>query len=227
MSRKSFAQTTPEIADYVIDLFQPIDAALCEIINTSERAELPGIQVGPMDGRHLEILARAVAPLHIIEIGTLGGYSGLCLARGLQPGGTLSSFEKNEKHARIAEENLKKAIGEESLDVKFEIYVGPALDNLTKVEHKGPFDLVFIDADKPNYSHYFKWAEKNLRIGGMVIADNTFAWGEVHKAEEKTGNDKKMVGALAEFNLILAQNPNFRGTIFPTEEGLTVGVKIK
>lgn len=227
MSRKSFAQTKPEIADYVIDLFQPIDATLCEIMKSSKAAGLPEIQVGPMDGRHLEILARAVAPIHIIEIGTLGGYSGLCLVRALQPGGKLLSFEKNEKHAKLAEENLKKAIKDENLNVKFEIHIGPALDNLIKIEHEGPFDLVFIDADKPNYSHYFKWAEKNLRIGGMVIADNTFAWGEVHKAEEKTGNDKKMVGALAEFNKTLAENPNFRGTIFPTEEGLTVGVKIK
>lgn len=227
MSQKNFAQCTPGIGEYVETLFQPIDAALEKIRERSLAAGLPSIQVGPMDGRHLEILTRLIRPTRAVEIGTLGGYSGLCLARGLAPGGTLHSFEKNEKHAKVADENLRAAILAEKLDVKFHIHVGPALENLSKIEAEGPFDLVFIDADKPSYPAYFQWAAKHLRIGGVVIGDNTFAWGEVHRASEKTGNDKLMVGSLDEFNRQLAAHPAFRGTILPTAEGLTVGVKVR
>jgi caffeoyl-CoA O-methyltransferase len=227
MSQKNFAQCTPGIGEYVESLFQPIDAALAKIQEDSILEGLPAIQVGPMDGRHLEILARLVQPLRAVEIGTLGGYSGLCLARAMASGGVLHCFEKNHKHAVVAERNLRRAIDSEQLRVNFHIHVGPALENLSHIEGDGPFDLVFIDADKPGYPAYLQWAARHLRIGGVVIGDNTFAWGEVHRANEKTGNDRLMVGSLDEFNRQMAGHPEFRATIFPTAEGLTVGVKIR
>lgn len=227
MSQKNFAQCTPGIGEYVEALFQPVDAALAKIRERSVAAGLPPIQVGPMDGRHLEILSRILRPTRAVEIGTLGGYSGLCLARAMAPGGALYSFEKNEKHADLAEQNLRAAIATESLQVNLQIFRGPAIENLAKIESDGPFDLVFIDADKPGYPAYFQWAAKNLRVGGVIIGDNTFAWGEVHRAAEKSGNDKLMIGSLDEFNRLLAAHPSFRGTIFPTAEGLTVGVKVR
>lgn len=226
-SKKSYAQTDPGIGDYVELLFQPIDAPLASIRASSKNAGLPDIQVGPMDGRHLEILTRMLKPRLAVEIGTLGGYSGLCLARGIQPGGRLFTFEKNEKHAAIAKENLEIALAKENLNVSFQIHVGSAIDLLPRIESEGPFDLVFIDADKPGYPSYLKWAVENLRIGGVVIGDNTFAWGEVHRAHEKVGNDLMMVGSLDKFNRAVASDPRLRGTIFPTAEGLTVAVKVR
>lgn len=225
--KKNYAQTEPGIADYVELLFQPIDAPLAIIRASSKAAGLPDIQVGPMDGRHLEILTRILKPQLAVEIGTLGGYSGLCLARGIQPGGTLFTFEKNETHARVAQENLESAIAKENLSVNFQIHIGSAIDLLPKIESEGPFDLVFIDADKPGYPTYLEWAIANLRIGGVVIGDNTFAWGEVHRAHEKVGNDLMTVGSLDKFNRAVASDLRLRGTIFPTAEGLTVAVKVR
>lgn len=225
-AKKNYAQVEPGIADYVELLFEPVDAPLASIRTASKAAGLPDIQVGPMDGRHLEVITRMVNPRLAVEIGTLGGYSGLCLARGIQSGGTLYTFEKNETHASVANENLKAALKKENLNLNFQIYVGAATDLLPTIEEEGPFDLVFIDADKPSYPSYLAWAVKNLRIGGVVIGDNTFAWGEVHRAHEKVGNDLLMVGSLDKFNRAVASDPRLRGTIFPTAEGLTVAVKV-
>jgi len=226
-SKKSYAQTEPGIADYVEVLFQPVDAPLASIRASSKSAGLPEIQVGPMDGRHLEVLTRMLNPRLAVEIGTLGGYSGLCLARGMQPGGRLFTFEKNEKHAVVAKENLESALLKENLKVSFQIHVGSAIELLSGIEREGPFDLVFIDADKPGYPAYLKWAIDNLRIGGVVIGDNTFAWGEVHRAHEKVGNELMMVGSLDKFNRSVASDSRLRGTILPTAEGLTVAVKVR
>jgi len=226
-SKKNYAQTEPGIADYVELLFQPVDAPLAAIRASSKAAGLPDIQVGPMDGRHLEILTRILRPRLAVEIGTLGGYSGLCLARGIEPGGRLFTFEKNETHAIVAKENLENAIAKENLNVQFQIHIGSAVELLPIIENEGPFDLVFIDADKPGYPAYLNWAISHLRIGGVIIGDNTFAWGEVHRAHEKVGNDLKIVGSLDKFNRAVASDPRLRGTIFPTAEGLTVAVKVR
>lgn len=223
--QKAFGQGNPELAAYAESLFTPVDALLDRSRTRSREAGLPEIQVGPMDGRHLEILSRLIQPSRAIEIGTLGGYSGICIARGMKPGGVLHTFEKSEVHARVAEETFKDAHENGHLEIEFKLHIGPALENLASVEKDGPFDLVFIDADKPGYPQYLEWAVQNLRVGGVVIGDNTFAWGEVHKTSEKSGNDLKMVGSLHEFNRALATHPRLRGTIFPTAEGLTVGVK--
>lgn len=228
MSRpvKSFGQGDPEISEYAEKLFKPIDSLLALFRERSRAAGLPEIQVGPMDGRHLEILSRMMMPKRAIEIGTLGGYSGLCILRGMPAGAVLHSFEKSELHARVASENLELAKKEHAFAADFKIHVGSALDGLRKVEQEGPFDFVFIDADKPGYPAYLDWTVENLRKGGVVIGDNTFAWGEVHRANSKTGNDLLQVGSLHEFNRRMAENPRLRSTIFPTAEGLTVGVKV-
>lgn len=225
--QKAFGQGNPELSVYAEELFKPVDALLDRFRQRSREAGLPEIQVGPMDGRHLEVLTRMIQPERAIEIGTLGGYSGLCIARGMKRGGKLHTFEKNETHAHVARENLEFAKHENQIQVDFEIHVGSALEGLKTVEKEGPFDLVFIDADKPGYPAYLDWAVENLRVGGVVIGDNTFAWGEVHRTKEKSGNDLLMVGSLHEFNKRVAENPRLCGTILPTAEGLTVGVKIR
>lgn len=230
--QKAFGQGNPELADYAENLFRPVDAVLAEFQNRARAAGLPEIQVGPMDGRHLEILTRMLKPKSVIEIGTLAGVSGLCFLRGMESldegvCGALYTFEKNEQHAQVARANLEHAKKIEMFRSSFEVITGSALENLSKIEGKGPFDLVFIDADKPNYPNYFDWAVQNLRVGGAIVGDNTFAWGEVHRSELKTGNDRLMVGSLHDFNRKVAEHPGLRGTILPTAEGLTVAVKVR
>lgn len=229
--QKAFGQGNPELAEYTETLFRPVDALLAQFQERARAAGLPEIQVGPMDGRHLEVLTRLLKPRSVVEIGTLAGVSGLCFLRGMESlpidlSGALYTFEKNERHAEVARTNLEHAKEVEKFRSHFEVFTGPAIENLMKIETKGPFDLVFIDADKPGYPNYFEWAVQHLRVGGAIIGDNTFAWGEVHRFETKTGNDRLMVGSLHEFNRRVAEHPKLRGSILPTAEGLTIAVKI-
>lgn len=216
---KELGQNSPEIAKYVDVLLQPEDEILRSIRERSVENGLPDIQVARYDARHLEVIARAMGISKAVEIGTLGGYSGVTILRGLIGDRKLYTFELSEKHAELARECFSHA-GYKNNEV--EIFVGPALENLEKINHLAPFDLVFIDADKANYVNYFKWAKKNLKVGGAVLADNTFAWGNVAKE-----TDDKTVQALQAYNKFVANDPDFRTTIIPTSEGLTFSVKIK
>src|SRR5205085_9633449 len=132
-------------------LVQP-DAALAAALEASDAAGLPAISVSPAHGKLLWLLARSIGAKRILEIGTLGGYSAIWLARGLAPGGHLITLEALEKHAAVARTNLARA----GLADGVEVRVGPALDSLPRLE--GPFDLSFIDADKQNNPEYFRWA---------------------------------------------------------------------
>lgn len=220
---KDFSNNSSEIFKYVLDTFGPEDTILNEIKERSRVMDLPSIQIGAMDGLHLEVLARASGGNKIVEIGTLGGYSGVCLARGLSANGKLYTFEFEPKHVEVAKESFKKA----KLNHKIEIFQGAALDNLPKIESYGPFDLVFIDADKLNYVNYIKWAEKNLRNGGLVLVDNTFAFGDIAKRNLENDRHKTMVEGIRAANAYLVNSKMFRATILPTGEGLTMAVKVQ
>lgn len=211
----------PTLANYVDWILQTEDQELEMARLNSEVAGMPSIQVAKFDARHLEILSKMMAPKKAIEIGGLGGYSAVALSRGLAPGGKLYSLELLEKNASVARETLRKC----GLESKIEVRVGPALETLKQLESEGPFDLVFIDADKVNYENYFEWSKKHLRVGGVVIADNVFAWGWIHK--DPIGENEESVRALRAFNARVSKDTSFRTTILPTGEGLTVAVKIK
>jgi caffeoyl-CoA O-methyltransferase len=206
-----------KLVRYLNRVFKPEDAALKETRERSLKAGLPEIQVGSMDALHLEVLTRAVGARKAVEIGALGGYSGTAIARGLGKGGRLHTFELESKHAEVARESFRKA---GVLD-RIEIHVGPALERLPDCEGDAPFDLVFIDADKERYPAYLAWAAHHLRVGGVVLGDNAFAFGEIA--------DGRGAGAVAlrEFNEELAQGGRFRATMIPTGEGLAMGVKLK
>jgi caffeoyl-CoA O-methyltransferase len=220
---KIFGQNDQAIAEYAEKLFRGDDAVLEEINIRAVKNGIPDIQVGVMDGNHLEVLTHAFGVLKAVEIGTLAGYSGVCIARGLKPGGKLYTFEVNEKNAEVAKESFKKA----GVSDRVELSVGPALEKLAEIEKFGPFDLVFIDADKVSYPDYLKWASKNLRMGGVVLGDNTFAWGQV--AEKNLADDAngKSVKAIQKFNETCALSGEFKATVLPTGEGLTLAVKIR
>jgi caffeoyl-CoA O-methyltransferase len=211
------ASRDDKLVRYLGRVFRPEDAALKEARERSAKAGLPDIQVGAMDALHLEVLARAIGARKAVEIGTLGGYSGISLARGLGRGGRLHTFELEPRHAELARENFRRAGVLELV----KIHVGPALERLPDCEEDAPFDLVFIDADKAGYPAYLAWAAHHLRVGGVVLGDNAFAFGDI---ADGRGADAT---AMREFNEELARGGRFRSTLLPTGEGLALGVKLK
>jgi predicted O-methyltransferase YrrM len=186
---------------YLSDLFVPPDAALEAALADSKAGGLPDIQVSPSQGRFLYLLARLHGPKRILELGTLGGYSTICLARALPPGGRLVTLEFEPKHAEVARKNLERA----GLAQIVEIRVGPALDTLPQLagEGLGPFDLIFIDADKENYPEYLDWAIRLSHPGSLVIADNVVQQGAVIDAAD----DQPRVVGIRRFNEKLASDP--------------------
>ena len=162
---------TPAAVDrYFADTLGAQDDVLAAALAASDAAGLPAISVSPCQGKLLHLLARMQAARNILEIGTLGGYSAIWLARALPPGGTLITLEALPKHAEVARANLARAGLEDVVDVR----VGAALDSLPKLAAEGrpPFDLAFIDADKANNPEYFSWARK-LRGTGRSSSSTT------------------------------------------------------
>jgi caffeoyl-CoA O-methyltransferase len=219
---KGFSQGSGDIARWALATFAPEDDVLREIRERSLREGLPRIEVGPMDGLHLEVIARTVAATRAVEIGTLGGYSGVCLLRGMGRGGVLHTFELEPHHAEVARTSFERA----GVAGQVRVHVGLALEQLPTIERDGPFDLVFIDADKAGYPAYLAWAEEHLRVGGVVLGDNAFAFGHVHDPSW-SGEDASAVAPLRAFAERLARGGRFRATMIPTEEGLAMGVKVR
>jgi predicted O-methyltransferase YrrM len=171
------------VDDYIVATLSPSDAALDQALADSKAAGLPAINVAPNQGKLLQLLAQTIGARRILEIGTLGGYSSIWLARALPADGRLISLEFSPKHAEVARANLARA----GLADRTEVRVGPALESLPGVaaDAKEPFDLVFIDADKRNNPGYFDWALKLTRPGGLIIVDNVVRGGAVLKAESE------------------------------------------
>jgi caffeoyl-CoA O-methyltransferase len=219
---KGFGQGSVELARWAEGVYQPEDAVLAEIRERGVREGLPAIAVGKFDGLHLEVLARATGAKKAVEIGTLGGYSGVCLLRGMGEEGFLHTLELEPRHADVARVSFERA----GLAGRFRIHLGRAADTLPTIEAEGPFDLVFLDADKVGYPAYLAWAEEHLRVGGVVLADNTFGFGHVPE-ERPEGESAEAMAALRAFSERLAGGGRFRATMLPTAEGLSLGVKVR
>ena len=219
---KGFGQGSVELARWGESVYRPEDDVLREIRERSVREGLPPIAVGRFDGLHLEVLARATGAKKAVEIGTLGGYSGVCLLRGMGEGGFLHTFELEERNARVAKESFTRA----GFAGRVAIHVGPAAQTLSEIVPEKPFDLVFIDADKVGYPDYLDWAADHLRIGGVLLADNAFGWGGVADPHY-SGESAASVRALRAFSEKLAHGGRFRATMIPTEEGLAMGVRVR
>ncbi len=162
---------------YLTDLLAPPDPALDGALRATAEAGMPEISVTPAQGALLQIMARAVGARRILEVGSLGGYSTIWLARALPAGGRLITLEVDQRHAEVARASLASA----GLAELVELRLGPALETLPQLaaEGAGPFDLVFIDADKPNCPGYFAWALRLSRPGGLIIVDNVVRGGAV------------------------------------------------
>jgi caffeoyl-CoA O-methyltransferase len=220
---KAFGCGDPELGAYTERTFAPEDPVLGEIRARSTAAGLPPIAVGPLDGLHLEVLARAAGAKKAVEIGTLGGYSGVCLLRGMGDAGRLWTCEIDPRAAEVARESFRRAgCGERA-----EVVVGKALDTLPRIAAHGPFDLVFIDADKDGYPAYLDWAADHLRVGGMVLGDNAFLFGLVHKDPASVPDEAARIRAMRAFHEGLVRGGRFRSTMLPTGEGLALGVKVR
>jgi predicted O-methyltransferase YrrM len=197
-----------EIDGYLADNLVPGDAALEAALAASEQAGLPAINVAANQGKLLMLLARAMGARKILEIGTLGGYSTIWLARGLPPDGRLITLEANEDYAEVARANIARA----GLAEMVEIRVGRAQDTLPGLAEQAPFDLIFIDADKPGTPGYFQWAVKLARRGSLIIVDNVVREGAVLEAESGDAS----VQAMRRFFELAATDPRVSGTAIQT-----------
>ena len=196
-----------EIDAYIEELFAPRDEALDAALEESRRAGLPEIQISPNEGVLLAVLAQMAGARRILEIGTLGGYSAIHLARALPEDGALISLEIDERHAEVARNNVRRA----GLEGKVEIRVGDAKVLLARVveREEEPFDLVFIDADKEGYPEYLEWALRLSRPHSLILADNTIRGGSVIDPQDDSAR------ATREFNEKLAEDPRLFGIVLP------------
>jgi predicted O-methyltransferase YrrM len=211
------------VDSYITDLFARPDDALNAALRASEAAGLPAINVSPPQGKLLQVLAKTVGARAILEMGTLGGYSTIWLARALPREGRLVTLEADPKHAEIARANIARA----GLADKVDLRLGPALDSLARLaaEGSGPFDFIFIDADKPNYAEYFSWALKLSRRGTLIIGDNVIRKGAVINP---AAEDPRVPG-VRRFNELVAAEPRVAATAIQTVgakgyDGFTIAV---
>ncbi|MDK1343841.1 O-methyltransferase [Streptomyces sp. 378] len=199
-----------EVDAYFTAHLAPDDEALAAALRDSDAAGLPHINVSGNQGKLLQLLAQVQGARHILEIGTLGGYSTIWLGRALPADGRLVSLEYDPLHAEVAVRNIARA----GLDKLVEVRVGPALESLPKLadENPPPFDLVFIDADKASNPHYVEWAIKLARTGSLIVLDNVVRGGRVVDADS-TAPD--VTGTRAAIELI-AGHPRLSGTAIQT-----------
>jgi predicted O-methyltransferase YrrM len=201
---------------YVTDLFAVEDGALQSARASAAAAGLPAIQVKPDEAKLLQFLIKAVGARRVVEIGTLGGYSGIWIARALPADGQLITLEIEPCHAEVARRNLARA----DVADRVQIRVGPAQASLKALATEGPFDAVFIDADKPGYPAYLDWALSNVHPGGLIAAHNAFRHGGVL---DPTSTDEKVI-ATRQFNATLARNPKVLATIIQVGDGMAAAI---
>jgi predicted O-methyltransferase YrrM len=195
---------------YIAEMLVPEDAALKGAVEASKAAGLPEIQVTPNVGKLLHLLARAMGARNILEIGTLGGYSTIWLARALPHDGRLVTLEADPRHAEVARGNVARA----GLAGVVELREGKALDTLPQLaaEGRGPFDLVFIDADKPSTPEYFAWALRLSRPGSLIVVDNVVREGAVI---DPASGDTSVQGVRRFYDLLAAE-PRVTATAIQT-----------
>jgi predicted O-methyltransferase YrrM len=198
---------------YLADRTHATDATLDAVLVANEEAGLPAIDVSPLQGRFLQLVARMCGARAVLEIGTLGGYSTLCMARGLPDDGRVTSLEFEPKHAEVARANLQRAGFADRVDVR----IGAALDTLPALESEGagPFDLVFIDADKTHNPDYLQWALRLSRPGTVIILDNVVRQGHVLDAGSHSPSVRGTRRALD----LIADEPRLTATALQTVGG--------
>jgi caffeoyl-CoA O-methyltransferase len=211
-SRAGTRYSEGAVIDYTNRVHAPHDRGLDAAFEAPDREGIPAIQVGASEGKLLEMLVRMTGAVRAVEIGTLAGYSAIRIARGLADGGRLWTVENDPRHAEIARANLEAA----GVSDRVEVVVGAGLEVLPRLSEHGPFDVVFIDADKGNYDGYGAWAADNLRAGGLLIGDNAFYFGKLLE-------DDDAAAAMRSFHEDAAVA--FETVCIPTPDGMLLGIK--
>jgi predicted O-methyltransferase YrrM len=199
-----------EVDRYFGDLLAPSDDKLDAALEANRKAGLTAIDVTRLQGKFLELLVRISGARRVLELGTLGGYSTIWMTGALPEGGRLVTLEANPHHAEVARANLRRAGVEDRVDLR----LGPALERLPALaaEGAGPFDMIFIDADKPAYPEYLVWALKLSRPGTLIVADNLVRKGKVVEA----GSDDPDVRGVRRFTELVAAEPRLSATVLQT-----------
>lgn len=203
------------IGEYIAGLFGREDEILASLREEADRSGLPPIAISADEGRLLQVLLTAIGARHVLEVGTLGGYSAIWMARALPPDGRLLSIEIESEHATFARRYIERA----GLSSRVEVRVGRALDVLPSLDGQH-FDAIFLDADKEPLPTYFEWGLRLVRPGGLIIADNALWGGRV--VDEAEADEKTL--AVREFNRRMASDPRVLGIVVPTHDGVAVGV---
>jgi predicted O-methyltransferase YrrM len=206
-----------DLSQYIADIFARHDPGLERAFKDTPKRGLPAINIRPEEGRFLQFLVRTCGAKNAVEVGTLGGYSGIWIARGLLPGGKLFTLEKDPHHAQVAREHFAAA----GVDDKVEVLVGNGHQLLKELAPQGPFDFLFIDAEKSGYDQYFDWGLEHIRTGGVIAAHNAFRGGRVL---DPAGSDAS-VALVDELNRRAARHPDLIATIFPAGDGTLIAVK--
>ncbi|MGZ4565088.1 MAG: O-methyltransferase [Mycobacterium sp.] len=198
--------TPQDVDDFLNNTVVGDDPALSAAVEASDAAGLPQIAVSAQQGKFLSLLAGAIEARRILEIGTLGGFSTIWLARGAGPQGSVVTLEYEPKHAEVARANLERA----GVADRVEVIVGAALDTLPTL-NGGPFDLVFIDADKENYVAYLEWAVRLARPGALIVADNVIRQGQVLDPQ-----DNAQAWAVRETLQLMGEHPRLDTAVIQT-----------
>ncbi|SEJ43035.1 Predicted O-methyltransferase YrrM [Bhargavaea ginsengi] len=206
------------INDYIESIFTHPDSQLDDVLASIEENDMRQISVPPASGKLLTMLATMSGARRVLEIGALGGYSGICLARGMAEGGTLTSLELIEDYANLAKSNLTKA----GLGDRVTYMTGPALESLEQLAGGGEtFDFFFIDADKENYENYLEACIRIAESGALIVCDNVLARGTV--ADESAAPTRN-TEIMKTFNKTVANHPKLESLLIPIGDGLTVSI---
>ena len=211
-SRAGLSYATREILDWLARTHAPHDAAAARAFDAPSAHGMPAIQLGASEAKAVALLLRLAGARKVVEVGTLAGYSALVMARALPEDGHVWTVEFDPKHARVARGNLEAA----GLGSKVTVLEGAGLAVLPTLEPLGPFDAVFVDADKRNYDGYGRWAARNVRKGGLLIGDNAFLFGRLLE-------DSEEASAMRRFHEEAAET--FDTACLPTLDGMLVGLR--
>ena len=211
-SRAGLSHATREILDWLATTHAPHDAALARAFDAPAAHGMPAIQLGASEAKAVAFLLKLAGARKVVEVGTLAGYSALAMVHALPADGHLWTIEFDAKHARVARENVAVA-GESG---RITVLEGAGLDVLPTLEKEGPFDAVFIDADKRNYDGYGRWAARNVRKGGLLIGDNAFLFGRLLE-------DSEEAAAMRRFHEEARET--FDTVCLPTPDGMLLGVR--
>jgi len=211
-SRSGASYATREILDWLSRVHAPHDAALARAFDAPAAHGMPAIQLGASEAKAVALLLKLAGARKVVEVGTLAGYSALVMARALPTNGHVWTIEYDPKHAGVARENLAAA----GLAERVTVLEGAGLDILPRLERHGPFDAVFIDADKVNYDRYGRWAADNTRPGGLLVGDNAFLFGRLLE-------DSREAAAMRRFHE--EARAHFDTVCLPTPDGMLLGVR--